>query len=169
MAGPQTIQRLPRGLLDALQMKGTGDLPHLLGAELVANYDATELYLADRLTSQSSNIKNFTSGATNNNLNIVVPQGEIWLVFAVGGLFQTGVGASITNGQVLLARSNPTISGYPIHTDRLTLAASFTTWYGGQLNRIAIMLPQDQLQLACSAAVASATASITIEYYRLTF
>ena len=80
MAGPLTIQRVPRGLLHALAMKGTGDLPTELAPSIVGTYDVTTLYLGDNLRSLSSATSQpLTVDAFYSAPALQVPAGEIWL------------------------------------------------------------------------------------------
>jgi len=64
MAGPLTIQRVPRGMLDWLDMKGTGQLPAELADQLRATIDSTYCYLIDKLYYQNGAQGRNTSGNT---------------------------------------------------------------------------------------------------------
>lgn len=80
MAGPLTIQRVPRGLLHALAMKGTGDLPAQLAAETRAIFDASVLYVADLATSKTAGSGAISSDSIWPANTGAVPAGELWLV-----------------------------------------------------------------------------------------
>lgn len=79
MAGPLTIQRVPRGLLHALNMKGMGQLPSELAGQIVGIFDCTDLYLGDNIRSASGGIT-LSSDAWATSGQLTVPAGEMWLV-----------------------------------------------------------------------------------------
>jgi hypothetical protein len=79
MAGPLTIQRVARGLLSALAMKGTGDLPHEISPTLFVGYDATPLYLQDAARYAQNTTVNINAAGLFSG-GITVPDGEMWLL-----------------------------------------------------------------------------------------
>jgi hypothetical protein len=81
VAGPFTIQRFPKGLLDFLGMKGSGRTPSELEAELRSVIDSTPLYLSDRAAGIVSNTGNMAADGVQAFASAVatVPAGEIWI------------------------------------------------------------------------------------------
>jgi hypothetical protein len=84
VAGPFTIQRLPKGLLDFLSMKGSGQTPTELESALRSVIDTTPLYLADRQASLITNTGNIVADGTQAFASTVgtVPNGEVWMPIA---------------------------------------------------------------------------------------
>ncbi len=84
MAGPTDIQRYPRGLIDLLGMKSTGDTPHQLGGQIAGELDMLDWYLNDRLEVLSTTIAVAPAALGNFQFqNSTVPQGEMWAVYDV--------------------------------------------------------------------------------------
>lgn len=165
MAGPQTIQRFPRGLLDALQMKGTGDAPGALAAELTATFDATQLYLLDRLTSvrvATSAMSNGFSAST-----IVVPATELWLLVAVSGIVNAGVGMTGTT-TIAVRRASLLVPATALG-EGLTFAASTVPLLSTSQARGLILTPGDALGTYSWNLAGAPTMDILADYYRLTF
>jgi hypothetical protein len=81
MAGPQDIQRFPKGLIDLLGMRATGETPAQLAQQVISNIEVLDLYLLDRLSTFQISTAAIT--ATGNVLfpNTTVPNGEIWWVY----------------------------------------------------------------------------------------
>lgn len=81
MAGPFTIQRLPKGLLDFLAMKGSGQTPTELEDRLRSVIDTTPLYLADRQAGLITSTPNIAADGQNFFVSTIgtVPNGEVWL------------------------------------------------------------------------------------------
>lgn len=82
MAGPQDIQRYPRGLIDLLGMRATGDTPHQLGASTNAVLEMLDFYLNDRLEFNTQTLSAAPAALGNFQFpNTVVPQGQMWAVY----------------------------------------------------------------------------------------
>lgn len=77
MANPQTIQRVPSGLLELLGMKGTGQTPPVLASELAGVVDTTQMYLRSVLSSQS--IVN-AAAVLATAVDITVPDNQYWIL-----------------------------------------------------------------------------------------
>jgi hypothetical protein len=104
MAERMTIQRFPKGLLDWLGMKGSGDTPHELGTQLASVMDIGQLYLLDRAAFQNGSTSNISTNGiqTPSTTNFTVPAGELWAMknftmskypsfaAATGGTFRLG-------------------------------------------------------------------------------
>jgi hypothetical protein len=81
MAGPQDIQRFPRGLIDILGMRATGETPSRLAQETQPQLDLIDLYLLDR---QRQFQNSSAVIAANGNVLIpgmTVPSGELWFLY----------------------------------------------------------------------------------------
>jgi hypothetical protein len=81
VAGPFTIQRIPKGLLDFLSMKGTGQTPAELEPRLSSVIDTTILYMAERQAGLITNTGNIAADGTNFFVSSIgtVPDGEVWI------------------------------------------------------------------------------------------
>lgn len=169
MAGPQTIQRLPRGLLSLLDMKGTGELPHELAGMLMPVIQVRDLYLADLFQSVrfGTVVVNATGffGAT----SAIVPFNELWLLYhmsasssnmAAGESYRLRLVISrAANGTLELGDTEQTASGL---TQRIGL--------GWSLPELRILRPSDQVGIYCTDVVAGAhNFSVDYSYFRLTY
>jgi hypothetical protein len=104
MAGPQDIQRYPRGLIDLLGMRATGDTPHQLAAQTMPNIDLLDFYLNDRCEVFSAAIAVAPAALGNFQFaGSAVPQGQMWALYDVtvncGGV--VAAAASITFSPVI--------------------------------------------------------------------
>ena len=82
MAGPLTIQRYPRGLLDLLGSKSSGDNPTQLSPVVVGQIDLSALYQFDKVEARSAttNVANLNGAWAVTGSNLTVPAGELWLL-----------------------------------------------------------------------------------------
>lgn len=106
MAGPQDIQRYPRGLIDVLGLRSTGDTPSALSMEQSAVLDMWDLYLADRCEAVTFNASgNVTALGNLLFTGATVPQGEMWLLYEL--TIFSGVVAAATSQTIVpwLSRS----------------------------------------------------------------
>lgn len=83
MAGPLDIQRVPRGLLDALSMKGSGRAPQQLAPDVRAVLKTDWMYYADKREQLSVAGPINTVGLYNYANGARVPAGEIWAINAI--------------------------------------------------------------------------------------
>jgi hypothetical protein len=117
MAGPQDIQRFPRGLIDLLGMRATGETPHTLGQSTQAVLNVDWLYTFDRLQFRTFSA---TSPTNADGLFLGTPTaspqpGFMWMVFdasfytpvavAAGATVQLGFGVR-NPGNVFLIMEN---------------------------------------------------------------
>lgn len=109
MAGPQDIQRYPRGLIDLLGMRATGDTPHKLAPEISGGIEMLELYVNDRMIPNASAGAAPVAALGNYQIpGLVVPDRELWLIFEL--TFYIGTIAAATalryTGGILRARGS---------------------------------------------------------------
>jgi hypothetical protein len=133
MAGPQDIQRYPRGLIGLLGMQATGDTPHTLAQQTAAVLDITDFYLNDRLEVLSVALA--AAPAALGNFQFVgsaVPSGEMWMVTDVavncGGT--VAAAASITFAPVIFR--NQALPGNGVVAGPTTTAATGQNQLSGQ-------------------------------------
>jgi len=126
MAGRQTIQRFPSGLLDTLGMKGTGDTPHELAGQLAAYFNASEMYLENRRAYVNPVGPGPTDQAYSYNAGGTVPQGQLWIVKCVDWSFVAG---AATDMQVRAAYSWPQSTPPFVYGDLLTIPAGVAKTY----------------------------------------
>jgi hypothetical protein len=94
VAGPLDIQRFPRGLLDILGLKATGDAPHLLSQEVSSSLEITPLYLQERRVQLPAALLPAAAGGYQSNAGNTVPSGEMWIVNNLTVVSSPGVGVS---------------------------------------------------------------------------
>lgn len=168
MAGPFTIQRVPKGLLDLLNMKGSGLLPQDLGPNILGTLELLELYAQEKFVSArtataTANLNGFwaISGTTG------VPDGEIWLLtaltasssnMAAGETYRLCLGISRAGFATLeLLGEYQTASGV---TQRIGI--------GHEFQPFTVLQPRDSIGVYVSDITAGAHAfSIDYSYYRL--
>jgi len=85
MAGPQSIQRYPAGLLDLLGMRGTGECPHELSGFVLPIVQMDDLYRWQRRVRVGANttVAPAAAGTFYACGTLDIPQGSIWLVVDV--------------------------------------------------------------------------------------
>jgi hypothetical protein len=171
VAGRYDIQRFPVGLLEMLGMKGTGDTPHQLGADISGGLDLTSLYLAQRRVTLSANTGvAMVANTTYNLTSLTVPSGEIWFVYGATARL-TGSTAAATAIRFWLAWSRANAATTPI---ALADAASVGALDNGTSARIyefpAVQLPGDMYHIMTGAVtgVPGATGTVTLDVARLT-
>jgi hypothetical protein len=105
MAGPQDIQRFPRGLIDLLGMRATGETPHQLGPSTVGQIELTDMYLLDRC--RTFQISTGVLAATGNTLfpGTSVPNGEQWFVYELSYQIPTIAAATAIQTNLCVYRS----------------------------------------------------------------
>jgi hypothetical protein len=82
MAGPQDIQRYPRGLIDLLGMRATGETPHSLGQQTIGTLDLVDLYMADRCELYSVATSAPTTVVGGQAFPLAqVPDGQVWFLY----------------------------------------------------------------------------------------
>lgn len=82
MAGPLTIQRYPRGLLDLLGSKSSGDNPTELAPTVAGIIDLGYMYQFDKVEGRTAttNVVNLNGAWGVTGPTLVVPAGEVWLL-----------------------------------------------------------------------------------------
>lgn len=99
------IQRIPRGLLDLLGLRGYGDTPHLLGQNLVGTVDLSPLYLLDRQETIITNTNNLAGVGFYQTAAIgEVPEGEMWILSNVTALSNALAAGNIIRGRIAIQR-----------------------------------------------------------------
>lgn len=143
MAGPQDIQRYPRGLIDLLGMKSTGDTPHQLQQQIGGEIDMLDWYLNDRLEVLSTTIAVAPAALGNFQFqNSTVPQGEMWAVYDVavncGGV--VAAAASIIFAPVIF-RNQSLVGNAVIAGPQSTAATGQNILAGARYEKPNLVLP----------------------------
>lgn len=167
---PLLIQRIPRGLTDALGLRATGETPYQLERSVRPVFDATELYLQEMHQSNSSLVNGgLTLNFGWNPSGVVVPPGEFWLLLSAGGEVNCQATESCTVTVAFQRSNNP--GNYNGTSGLYTQCASnIRTLVGGVLaNRQTLLRPGDTVGYWCIAIANQPKASITVDYYRFAF
>lgn len=161
---PGTIQRVPRGLIDALILRGLAEAPTQLEDNVRAIFDCSELYMQDTVVSNSSAIVAVANGY--NVSGIVVPPGELWWTTAITGTVTTGVGVTCTALMAYRRAQNPG-NNYSAGDQIAVPASSTVLLHGWSSGRGMILRPGDSLGVfAWLVAGGVPTAVATVDYYR---
>lgn len=168
MAGPLTIQRLPRGLLDLLLMKGSGEAPTELAAEIRASVDIGALYLIDKQETiiGSTNVLGAV-GFYGVGTPLTVPDREMWLLTHVSVLSNAMIAGDTIAGRACVARA-PFTAGFfelgPFST--LTGAGQFGAQW--DFNPYRLLRSQDTIGFYLNQRVAYVQAvQLQATFYRL--
>lgn len=170
MAGPLTIQRVPRGLLHALAMKGTGDLPTELAPAVVAMYDVTALYLGDNIRNTTlATSQPITADAWYSAPGLGPQPGEIWLPINV--TVQSGGSVGDTGSAMLGYIRKFTNGVLLLHTNKLAYTPTVDLVGGVSIGLGNLVLyPGDAVGIIAtdgSAWSGAKNPTITVDYYRL--
>lgn len=168
MAGPLTIQRLPRGLLDLLLMKGSGETPQQLAADVQASVDIGALYLVDKqeIVLNNTNVLAGT-GFYGVGAPLTVPDRELWLVVNISAISNAMIAGDTVVGRCAITRA-PTSAGWieigPANS--ATGAGQFSA--GWDFAPYRLLRSGDSIGFFLNQRVAYAsTISITATFYRL--
>jgi hypothetical protein len=166
MAGPQDIQRVPRGLIDLLGMRATGQTPAQLGGDIRGSLELLEFYLNERTRVLQGTSGTIVAPGISVVTGSTVPQGQLWLLFQISlssGLSAAGQGAILTGG---VLRNPSGINPYFALTDPFTWGAVQAVGTGKTFARPVIMQPGDQLAIRTSAILTAAPAiAVTVDAY----
>lgn len=170
MADRFTIQRVPRGVLELLGLRGSGDLPHDMAQEVRATLDIAPFYGMDLLRTVSNLNAAPGTGWNTSATVLTVPAGEIWVMQNLTTSISTGVGGACVGSfgyRRLQDNAGPIrMIGLP----QINLAAS-------QLYQQGLTFNWGQVVLTAGDSVGVTVGSITlpctiftgIDYYRLLF
>jgi hypothetical protein len=156
MAGPQDIQRVPRGLIDLLGMRATGQTPAQLDATVNGQIELLEFYLNERfvIATQTGSIV-ISPGLTGFN-SLTVPNGQLWLLYQMtfsSVSSAAGTGAICTGG---ITRQYLTGGNYFALTNVFEWGPLAQLNIGANFTRPVIMQPGDQVNLRTSAILTAA-------------
>lgn len=176
MAGLLTIQRIPRGLLHALGMKGTGDLPKEISPTLFAAFDSTPLYYQDNARSiLDVSTAVAAAGVISGGTLSQVPAGEQWLLtnltIYVSVLAAGNTNWDMTGGYVRRTAYSPILQTFSASMQRFILGQ--TVWLGWNFHPGDVVLRPGDFLAAGIAAGATATFAANVgvnffaDYYRL--
>lgn len=149
MAGPLTIQRFPKGLIEILGMRATGDTPAALAQQIAGNLDLLDMYLLDRCKTQA-----ITTG-----IALTVPgyitmgsasgpaAGFIWFVYDISVSFGAVGAASTLQSHVGISRIANVSINLPGMSSGLLNSGQAST-VGIHFERPLIMRPGDLVSLS---------------------
>lgn len=169
MADRFTIQRVPRGVLELLGLRGSGDLPHDMAQEIRATLDIGPFYGFDLLRTPSQLIAAVANGF-NTHANLTVPSGEIWAMTNITAEISTGAGAAVVASLGYKRLQDNAGSARTLGLPTITMAATATQLQGVPLPFGTLLLSSgDTVGVRASGVAAGVTAFIMLDYYRLLF
>jgi hypothetical protein len=170
MAGPFTIQRVPKGLLDLLNMKGSGLLPQDLSGVVSPSLEMFDLYAQDKFVSTrtSTNVANLNGFWGISGTAPWVPDGELWLLSHLT-VTSTNMAAGETY-RLAVAISRASFSTLEIVGEYVSASGvTQRIGIGHDFERPKILQPRDSIGVYVTDIAAGAHAfSIDYSYYRLT-
>jgi hypothetical protein len=175
MAGPQDIQRLPKGLVDLLGMRATGDTAHYFSNEVAGSLDLLDMYLLDRHTAWSSNPAAAAGAVTIYPLSILPdrpPPGELWLVYEASLVMGVIAAASTLDVAFVVSRTSQTGAVATSYlTPMLKLVASTGGMVTGTYTKPVILQPGDVLgvQVFTVTGVPGIIPKVNMLYARLAY
>jgi hypothetical protein len=167
VAGPFDIQRIPKGLLDFLGLKATGDSPHTLEMSVRGQISLDRYYLADRSQNIAPTIA-ITANGYFTPATAIVPAGEMWLPMA---LRVSATNAAATSYQWAPAYRRAIGAGNSFQlTNLISAIASVTNEAVYIWDGLVPFLPGDTFGCYVQQSIlgANPTASVILEYYRVT-
>lgn len=169
MAGPLTIQRVPRGLLDMLVMKGSGASPTDLAPYIQGSIDLSQLFLQDTVLNDNSNTNVVNAIGAFIATGSVVPDGQLRLVTNVTAVANANnaAGESVTFQLCYLRpqSTTPHVFGEPI-----TVGNSVRGLKGYQFSSPLIARPGTSFGLYATSVTAGAqTYLVKTEFYQLAY
>lgn len=160
MAGPQSIQRFPKGLIDLLGMRATGDTPHELGQTISGELGLKDEYLFDRL----QGIRASPAVAQNANgdytfQTMTVPSGNIWYLYGLSCEATAPAAASTINLTLRIARNGLNVRNLIGPTVRMTVGESYAwgEWWQSPI----ILGPNETLGLFASGVTGAPNVTTT--------
>ena len=157
-----SLQKAPRGLLGALNLKQLGINPTELAADLRATYDATDLYNADLRAEVANSGINLAAAGDRNNLVITFTNSQ---AFLMTGIF-AGVQCAVGDAGLYVLGYRPFTGASLVICDRgpgATRAAAPAVTYTEQLfhvfERGVVLLPGASIEINCIAPPAAARSS----------
>jgi len=115
MAGPLTIQRFPKGLIEILGMRATGDTPAQLAQDVSGDLDLMDHYLLDRCRDLAitTGVAIPAAGVTTMGTASGPGAGFIWLVYDIWVQFGAVAAAATLQSIVGIQRSANSLVGLP--------------------------------------------------------
>ena len=165
MAGPFDIQRFPKGLLDFLGLRATGDTPHTLETSVRGQIDLERYYLVDRVTAIQPNVT-ITANGFFTAAVATVPPGEMWLPL---GLRISATFAALTSMQWCPATKRSIGGGQMMLTNFIGAIAGVTNECTYTWGPLVPFMPGDAFGVYAQQTVlgANPVATILMEYYAL--
>lgn len=152
MAGAQDIQRYPRGLIDLLGMRATGETPHKLGQDVSGVLELLELYLNDRMIPNASASAAVVSAVGDLNITgLTVPDRELWLVWEITLTSTTSAPATGFTATAGLLRNRGSGNVYSALTAPSVVGASSQANVGAKFSRPVLALPGSLFNVRVSA------------------
>jgi hypothetical protein len=165
VAGAFDIQRFPKGLLDFLGLKATGDTPHTLEGSVRGQINLDRYYLVDRVVAIQPSVT-ITANGFFTAAVATVPPGEMWLPL---GLRISATFAALTSMQWCPSTRRALGGGQMMLTNFISAIASVTNECTYTWGELVPFMPGDAFGVYAQQTVlgANPSASILMEYYKL--
>jgi hypothetical protein len=152
MAGPQDIQRYPRGLIDLLGMRATGETPHELARQTAPVLDLWDLYLADRCELYSVPTAAATTVVGGQAFPLAqVPDREVWFLYEASLRVPATAAATLLQQNLCIFRQNGLVTLPLALTGTMRVPALEGGLVGVHFNKPLMMLPGNALGVWTSA------------------
>ena len=166
MAGPQDIQRFPKGLIDLLGMRATGDTPHQLAQQLLPVLDQLDYYLFDRLEVLIAPTSIAVPGIGNVTfVGTTVPQNQLWMLYDYSVILPTTAAASAIKATPGVFRGGNGATGFVALVDQLSAGALEGDCKGRHFERPVIVGPGQIFSLQCTTFTGAPAVTPTATLY----
>jgi hypothetical protein len=168
MAGPFTIQRVPRGLLDFMGLRGSGQLPQELDDRIRATVDATVLYARDDW--KWAYQQNVLSTSWLKTATHTVPQLEMWVISTCWATCLTGPGVTAISRRPAIRRANAGLfDNYIDHNAQFPVPENGDVRYGWTFPFGELILAPGDVMGATLEGITGGIAAVGfgLEYYRI--
>jgi len=170
MAGPQDIQRYPKGLIDLLGMRATGDTPHQLSQLLLPTLDQLDYYLFDRCEALTANTSIAVPGIGNVTfVGTTVPQNQLWMLYDYSVIIPTTAAASAIKATAGVFRGGNGASNFVGLVPQLSAGALEGDCKSAHFTQPVVIGPGQIFSLQCTTftGAPAVTPSATIYFARI--
>jgi hypothetical protein len=160
MAGPLTIQRFPKGLIDLLGMRATGDTPAQLAQDVGGSLELQDLYLFDRLIGQRTGTAVAINALGNFAfLNQSVPDGRLRFLYGLSVEVPAPAAATALTLVLTVNRGAANVRNFVGPSTKLIAGEgnAWGAWFGPPM----LLGPGDSTSIYCSQVTGAPAVTVT--------